>query len=237
MDSSLNIPFLIDTFWVALSGVPTALLVTVVAMLIAVPVAFFFALTRINNIPVISQIAKIYVSFVRGTPIIIQIFVLYSFIPIFLNSIFTKYNIDYPIYDIHPLWYAFIIFSFNTTAVLIEVFRSALGTVDRGQLEAAHSVGLTTKQAYIRIIIPQALVSALPNICTATVNLIKATSLGYAISLQEITLRAKVEANLGYNYLEAYIDIFIVYLIVCIAVEQLFKWWEKRLSRYKMASA
>ncbi|WP_255507936.1 amino acid ABC transporter permease [Lysinibacillus sp. BW-2-10] len=237
MDSSLNISFLIDTFWVALSGVPTALLVTVVAMLIAVPVAFFFALTRINNIPVISQIAKIYVSFVRGTPIIIQIFVLYSFIPIFLNSIFTKYNIDYPIYDIHPLWYAFIIFSFNTTAVLIEVFRSALGTVDRGQLEAAHSVGLTTKQAYIRIIIPQALVSALPNICTATVNLIKATSLGYAISLQEITLRAKVEANLGYNYLEAYIDIFIVYLIVCIAVEQLFKWWEKRLSRYKMASA
>ncbi|TSI07508.1 amino acid ABC transporter permease [Lysinibacillus sp. BW-2-10] len=233
----MNISFLIDTFWVALSGVPTALLVTVVAMLIAVPVAFFFALTRINNIPVISQIAKIYVSFVRGTPIIIQIFVLYSFIPIFLNSIFTKYNIDYPIYDIHPLWYAFIIFSFNTTAVLIEVFRSALGTVDRGQLEAAHSVGLTTKQAYIRIIIPQALVSALPNICTATVNLIKATSLGYAISLQEITLRAKVEANLGYNYLEAYIDIFIVYLIVCIAVEQLFKWWEKRLSRYKMASA
>ncbi|MFP3919332.1 amino acid ABC transporter permease [Lysinibacillus telephonicus] len=237
MESSLNIPFLIDTFWVALSGVPVALLVTVVAMAIAVPIGFFLALTRINKIPVLNQIAKVYVSFVRGTPIIIQIFVLYSFIPIFLNSIFTKYNIDYPIYDIHPIWYAFIIFSFNTAAVLIEVFRSALGTVDRGQLEAAHSVGLTTKQAYVRIIIPQALVSALPNLTTATVNLIKATSLGYAISLQEITLKAKVEANLGYNYLEAYIDIFIVYLIICIAVEQLFKWWEKRLSRYKMASA
>lgn len=237
MESSLNIPFLIDTFWVALSGVPVALLVTVVAMAIAVPIGFFLALTRINKIPVLNQIAKVYVSFVRGTPIIIQIFVLYSFIPIFLNSIFTKYNIDYPIYDIHPIWYAFIIFSFNTVAVLIEVFRSALGTVDRGQLEAAHSVGLTTKQAYVRIIIPQALVSALPNLTTATVNLIKATSLGYAISLQEITLKAKVEANLGYNYLEAYIDIFIVYLIICIAVEQLFKWWEKRLSRYKMASA
>lgn len=237
MESSLNIPFLIDTFWVALSGVPVALLVTVVAMAIAVPIGFFLALTRINKIPVLNQIAKVYVSFVRGTPIIIQIFVLYSFIPIFLNSVFTKYNIDYPIYDIHPIWYAFIIFSFNTAAVLIEVFRSALGTVDRGQLEAAHSVGLTTKQAYVRIIIPQALVSALPNLTTATVNLIKATSLGYAISLQEITLKAKVEANLGYNYLEAYIDIFIVYLIICIAVEQLFKWWEKRLSRYKMASA
>jgi len=103
-------------------------------------------------------------------------------------------------------------------------------------LEAAYSVGLTTAQAYRRIIIPQALVSALPNLATTTVNLIKATSLGYAISLQEITLKAKVAANFGYNYLEAYIDIFIVYLILCIAVEQLFKYLEKRLSRYKVAS-
>ncbi|NLY78996.1 MAG: amino acid ABC transporter permease [Lysinibacillus sp.] len=233
----LDFEFLIDTFFVALSGVPVAILVTVVALLIAMPIGFLLAMTRINKIPVLNQIAKIYVSFVRGTPIIIQIFVLYSFLPIVINMFFEKYNIDYPVYDIHPIWYAFVIFSFNTAAVLIEVFRSALSTVDKGQLEAAHSVGLTTAQAYRRVIIPQALVSALPNLCTATVNLIKATSLGYAISLQEITLRAKVEANFGYNYLEAYIDIFIVYLILCILVEQLFKYWEKRLSRYKVASA
>ncbi|MDV2888226.1 amino acid ABC transporter permease, partial [Alkalihalophilus pseudofirmus] len=82
------------------------------------------------------------------------------------------------------------------------------------QLEAAYSVGLTNVQAFRRIIIPQVLVTALPNICTATVNLIKATSLGYAMSLQEITLRAKVAANVGYNYVEAYLDIFLVYLIL-----------------------
>lgn len=233
----LDFEFLIDTFFVALSGVPIALLVTVVALLIALPIGFLLAMTRINRIPVLNQLAKIYVSFVRGTPILIQIFVIYSFIPIMLNMIFEKYNIDYAVYDIHPIWYAFIIFSFNTAAVLIEVFRSALSTVEKGQLEAAYSVGLTTVQAYMRIIIPQALVSALPNLCTATVNLIKATSLGYAISLQEVTLKAKVAANFGYNYLEAYIDIFIVYLVLCIAVEQLFKYWEKRLSRYKVANA
>ena len=91
---------------------------------------------------------------------------------------------------------------------MIEVFRSALSTIEKGQLEVAHSVGLSTFQAYTRIIIPQALVVALPNICTATVNLIKATSLGYAMSLPEITLKAKVAANVGYNYVEAYLDIF-----------------------------
>lgn len=233
----INWEFLFDTFFVALSGVPIALLVTVVSLAFAVPLGFFLALTRINEIPVLNRITKIYVSFVRGTPVIIQIFVLYSSIPLILNSFFEKYNIDYPIYDINPIWYAFIIFTFNTAAILVEVFRSALQTVNKGQLEAAYSVGLSTTQAYIRIIIPQALVSAMPNLCTATINLIKATSLGYAISLQEITLKAKVAANVGYNYLEAYIDIFIVYLIVCITVEYLFKVGERRLSRYKTVTA
>lgn len=238
MDTSLiDEHFLIDTFFVALSGVPVVLVVTIVSLLIAIPIGFFLALSRINEIPILHTITKIYVSFVRGTPMIIQIFVIYSFIPIVLEGFFTKYNIKYSIYDIHPLWYAFIIFSFNTSAILIEVFRSALRTVDRGQLEAAQSVGLTNAQGYRRIIIPQALVAALPNLCTATVNLIKGTSLGYAISLQEITLKAKVAANVGYNYVEAYIDIFLVYLILCIAVEYLFKWYEKRLRRYKYVSA
>lgn len=233
----INWAFLFDTFFVALSGVPIALLVTVVSLALAVPLGFLLALTRINEIPVLNRLTKIYVSFVRGTPVIIQIFVLYSSIPLILAGIFEKYNIDYPIYDINPLWYAYIIFTFNTAAILVEVFRSALQTVSKGQLEAAHSVGLSTTQAYVRIIIPQALVSAMPNLCTATINLIKATSLGYAISLQEITLKAKVAANVGYNYLEAYIDIFIVYLIVCITVEYLFKYGERRLSRYKMVTA
>lgn len=236
MDSILNKEFLIDTFWIALSGVPTTLFVTIVALSISIPLGFLLALTRLNEMPVLSQLTKIYVSFVRGTPIIIQIFVIYSFIPLFLTRVFEKYNIEYAVYDIHPLWFAFVIFSFHTAASLVEVFRSALKTVAQNQLDAAYSVGLTTAQAYRRIILPQMLVSALPNLCTATINLIKATSLGYAISLQEITLRAKVEANFGYHYLEAYIDIFIVYLIVCIAVEQLFKLLEKRFRKYKYAS-
>lgn len=234
---SFNFSFFIDTFFVALSGVPVVLLVTIVSLLFAVPIAFTLALTRINKVPALNGLSRIYVSFVRGTPVIIQIFVLYSSIPLVLEGIFTRYDINYSIYDIHPVWYAFVIFSFNTTAILIEVFRSALGTVDRGQLESAQSVGLTNMQAYRRIIIPQALVAALPNLCTATVNLIKATSLGYAISLQEITLKAKVEANFGYNYVEAYLDIFIVYLLLCMTVEYLFKWYEKRLKRYKYVSA
>jgi L-cystine transport system permease protein len=237
VSESLDYQFLIDTFFVALSGVPTALMITVVALLIALPLSFLLALTRINRIPILNRFAQVYVSFVRGTPVIVQIFIVYSSVPLLLKSIFEKYHIGIDIYDVNPLWYAFIVFSLNTTAILIEVFRSAISTVSKGQLEAAYSVGLTNVQAFIRIIIPQTLVVALPNICTATVNLIKATSLGYALSLQEITLRAKVAANVGYNYVEAYIDIFFVYLILCSLVEFLFKYYEKRLGKYKVANA
>lgn len=237
MSDGLDYEFLVDTFFVALSGVPTALLITIVALLIALPLGFLLTLTRINQIPILNRFAQIYVSFVRGTPIIVQIFIIYSSLPLLLASIFTKFNIEANVYDVNPIWYAFIVFSLNTTAILIEVFRSALSTVNKGQLEAAQSVGLTTVQAFRRIIIPQALVVALPNICTATVNLIKATSLGYAMALQEITLRAKVAANVGYNYVEAYIDIFLVYLIICSLVEYAFKLYEKRLRKYKPANA
>ncbi|MFF2591328.1 amino acid ABC transporter permease [Peribacillus butanolivorans] len=233
MSEGLDYKFLAETFFVALSGVPTALFITIVALLVALPLGFLLALTRINQIPVLNRVAQIYVSFVRGTPVIIQIFIIYSSVPLLLASIFDKYNIEMNVYDVNPIWYAFIVFSLNTTAILIEVFRSAISTVSKGQLEAAYSVGLTNVQAFRRIIIPQTLVVALPNICTATVNLIKATSLGYALSLQEITLRAKVAANVGYNYVEAYIDIFLVYLILCSLVEYLFKLYEKRLSRYR----
>src|SRR5690625_79099 len=234
MAEELDFQFMLDTFFVALSGIPVALAVTIVALLISLPLGFLLALTRKNRIPVLSQMARVYVSFVRGTPIIVQIFIVYSSIPLILDTLFTTYNIDVKVYDIHPIWYAFVVFSFSTTAILIEVFRSALSTIEKGQLEAAYAVGLTSIQAYRRIIIPQILVVAFPNLCNATVNLIKATSLGYAMSLQEITLKAKVEANVGYNYIEAYIDVFIVYLILCSLVEFAFKLFEKRLEKYKL---
>lgn len=233
----LDYKFLVDTFFVALSGAPTTIIITVVSLLIAIPLGFLLALTRVNKTPFFNRFAQVYVSFVRGTPLIIQIFIIYNSVPILLTTLFAKLNIKINIYDLNPIWYAFIVFSLNTIAILSEVFRSAISTVNKGQLEAAQSVGLTNLQAYIKIIIPQALVIALPNICTVTTNLIKGTSLCYAISLKEITLRAKVAANVGYNYIEAYIDIFLVYLIICIVFEYGFKFYERRLRTYKVANA
>ncbi|HJH11778.1 MAG TPA: amino acid ABC transporter permease [Metalysinibacillus jejuensis] len=226
----MDIAFFKQALGIAFSGVPLTLLVTVVTLIIALPVGFFLTLVRMKRIPVIHQLIGIYLSFIRGTPVIIQIFVLYNSIPLLIAGV-AKGKFD--VYAIHPIWYAFVIFSFGMAAIVAEIVRGALQTVDKGQLEAAYSVGLTVPQAYRRIILPQMLTAALPNLCTATVNLVKATSLGYAIALPEITLRTKVAANAGYHYVEAYTAIFIVYLLICLLIEYAFHKTEQRVRRYQ----
>ena len=94
-----------------------------------------------------------------------------------------------------------------TTGSLAEILRSAILTVDKGQLEAAQAIGLTNRQAYIRIVFPQALRSALPNLCNLVINLVKGTSLVFVMTIKDITAIAKVEASYGYQYFESYLVI------------------------------
>lgn len=121
----------------------------------------------------------------------------------------------------------------NTTAVLSEVFRSALLTVNHGQMEAALSIGLSKGQAYRRIVIPQALVSALPNLCNTTVNLLKSTSLAFLMTVKDITAIAKTNAAYGYNYIEAYLVIFAIYIVLCTVVQIGFRMFERFAAGYK----
>ena len=140
---------------------------------------------------------------------------------------------DYNVFQWNPIIYAYTVFIINNLAVLTEVFRSALSTVHQGQLEAGLSIGMSKTQTYLRVIIPQAMVAALPNLCNTTVNLLKSTSLAYMMGVKEITSIARTEAAFGYNYIEAYLDILFVYLILCSVVQVLFKGVEKKLAKYK----
>lgn len=218
-----------------MKALPTTLQLTIVTLCISIPLGFILAYVRMNKIPFLARMGAIYVSFIRGTPIVVQILLIYSMVPSILDSIFHSMNISMNVFDINPILYAYIVFSFNTIAILSEVFRSALFTVNKGQLEAAQAIGLTTFQSYRRIVIPQAMVSALPNLCTATMNLIKMTSLAFLMTVKDITAVAKVEAGFGYNYIEAYLDVWIIYLIICSIIEILFKLLERNLKSYKTA--
>ena len=228
----LNTEFMIEAFKASLSGIPVTLGITVVSLMISMPLALMMAIKKINSKGPLSFLINTYVSIVRSTPMVLQILLLYSLLPSFLNFFIKQVlKIDFNIFKIPAIYYAYAVFSLNTTAILSEVFRSALLTVDKGQLEAGLSVGLSKFLTYTRIIIPQALVVALPNICNVTVGLLKSSSLAFFMTVQDITAIAKLKAAYAYNYIEAYSIIFILYIILCTMAQLIFKYIEVQIHK------
>lgn len=228
----LNTEFMIEAFKASLSGIPVTLGITVVSLMVSMPLALMMAIKKINSKGPLSFLINTYVSIVRSTPMVLQILLLYSLLPSFLNFFIKQVlKIDFNIFKIPAIYYAYAVFSLNTTAILSEVFRSALLTVDKGQLDAGLSVGLGKFLTYIRIIIPQALVVALPNICNVTVGLLKSSSLAFFMTVQDITAIAKLKAAYAYNYIEAYSIIFILYIILCTMVQLIFKYIEVQIHK------
>ena len=228
----LNTEFMIEAFKASLSGIPVTLGITVVSLMVSMPLALMMAIKKINSKGPLSFLINTYISIIRSTPMVLQILLLYSLLPSFLNFFIKQVlKIDFNIFKIPAIYYAYAVFSLNTTAILSEVFRSALLTVDKGQLEAGLSIGLGKFLTYIRIIIPQALVVALPNICNVTVGLLKSSSLAFFMTVQDITAIAKLKAAYAYNYIEAYSIIFILYIILCTLVQLIFKYIEVQIHK------
>lgn len=225
---------MIETLQNAAGAIPVTLLLTFVPFLIGSPIAFFLALAQLRKVRFWGRFSKLYVSFVRGTPAVVLVLLLYNTLPGQLAAIFKALGSSINVYKaIPPIVYAYFIFTITAISALIEVFRAALSSVDKGQLEAAHSMGLNTAQAYIRIIIPQAAVSAMPNLCNLLVMLVKNTSLAFMMTVKDITQTAKLGAALNYKYAEAYIVILVIYIVICLILETIFKLLEKHLGRYK----
>lgn len=229
----LNYAFMLQTFSVILAGVPTTLQITLVALLAATPFSFGMALARIYRIKVLQSVVSLYISLIRGTPIVLQILVVYSLLPSVLQQLVQRFGWSVNVFAVDPVVYAYVVFTLNTAALLAEVFRSALLSVAAGQIEAGLSVGLSLPQIYVRIIIPQAMVSALPNLCNLAVNLLKNTSLAFLMTVKDITAIGKIQASYGYNYIEAYIDVFLVYFVLCALVQGIFRLAEVRLGNFR----
>ncbi|MDI6545370.1 amino acid ABC transporter permease [Leuconostoc suionicum] len=231
----MNVPFLIQTFWSAIKAVPITLLITGSSLFIGLPLGFLLAWIKIRKIRILYPLVVAYTSLMRATPMVLLILLFYSTLPSLLNVLINqKLHWHVTVFDTNPIIYAIIVFALIAIANLSEVFRSAILTIDPGQKEAALMVGLTPIQAYYRIIIPQALVSAVPNIGNLTLNILKGTSLAFMMTVQEVTAVAKTAASYTYDYTEAYIDIFIIYFILGTILQIIFKYLERYLGRHKL---
>ena len=224
----MDLNYIVNTFLVTLKGIPVTLLIMIVAILLSFIPALLLALGQIYKVRGVRTFSVVYLAFIRATPPILLILFFYSLFPSLLNQIFKSLGSQVDVFKFNPLYYAFIIYSLMTTGSLSEILRSAILTVDKGQLEAAQAIGLTNFQAYRRIVFPQALRSALPNLANLVINLVKGTSLVFVMTVKDITALAKIEASHSYQYSESYLVIFVIYLIICGLIQWMFRGLEKR---------
>lgn len=224
----MDLNYIVNTFLVTLKGIPVTLIIMVVAILLSFIPALLLALGQIYKVRGVRTFSVVYLAFIRATPSILLILFFYSLFPSLLNQIFKSLGSQVDVFKFNPLYYAFIIYSLMTTGSLSEILRSAILTVDKGQLEAAQAIGLTNFQAYRRIVFPQALRSALPNLANLVINLVKGTSLVFVMTVKDITALAKIEASHSYQYSESYLVIFVIYLIICGLIQWMFRGLEKR---------
>lgn len=227
----MDLDYIAKTFLETLKGVPTTLIIMIVAMILSFGPALFLALGQIYKVKGVRTFSLVYLAFIRATPPILLILFFYSLFPSLLNQFLKSIGSDVDIFKLNPIYYAFIIYSLMTTGSLSEILRSAILTVDKGQLEAAQAIGLSNSQAYVRIIFPQALRSALPNLANLVINIVKGTSLVFVMTIKDITAIARVEASYGYQYFESYFVIFLQYILICGLIQWGFSILEKRYIR------
>lgn len=213
-----------------LKYLPVTLELAAISLVIGLVLGLIIAVVKIKKVPVLSQFFTLYISVLRGTPIIVQLYITYFGIPILLRYINYYQGTNYNINGVPPMLFAIVALALNQSAHDAETIRAALLSVDKGQTEAAQSLGMTGIQTLKRIILPEAITVALPSLGNSIIGLIKGTSLAFACSVIEMTAQGKILAGRNYRYFEAYISLAIIYWLITIIVERIIKFLEKRTS-------
>lgn len=201
------------------AGLAFTVPLTLVSFVLGLVVALLTAIVRLSHIRPLVAIARFYVWIVRGTPLLVQLFVIF-------------YGLPEMGVTLSPLISAIIGFTLSVGAYNSEVIRAALLSVPKGQWEAAHSLGMTYFQALRRIIIPQAARVSVPPLANAFISLVKDTSLAAVITYTELFHRAQEIAAVNYDPLSTYICAAIVYLLFCTVLSYLQGWLEQRLQKF-----
>lgn len=210
-----NVQYAIDAFGELLKGVPATVFITTVSILLGLVLGLVFAWIRIRKIPVASQLIAALVSLIRSTPILVQLYVVCYGMPRIIAFIHQQPELVSKV-TILPNTTAIITFTIYAASYFGEIYRASFNSIEDGQLEAIQSFSLPRFASMIRIIVPQAAVSAVPNLANSSVDILKNTSLLYTISVMDIMAKAAVTASIGFRYLEVYTDALIIYLLLCI---------------------
>lgn len=200
-----------------LSYMGTTFHIVIVAVVLGSLLGLLVAVLRINRIPVIHQLLSVYISFMRGTPMLVQLMVVYFGLPVLIKAL-TGIDIN----SWTKIIFVDITFVINEGAFLGEIFRGAIQAVPYEQTEAGYSVGLNRVQTFLRIVLPQSVKIALPAYGVDIIGVFHNTSIAFLIGVIDIVGRAKSIGVATGHALEAYLFVAIIYIVVSILLRLLF---------------
>ncbi len=192
---------------------------TIISFIIGIILAVLTALARISQSKFFQGIARFYVSAIRGTPLLVQLFIIFYGLP----------NIGV---TLDPFISAVIGFSLSVGAYASEIIRAAIISIPKGQWEAGYSIGMTYTQALKRIILPQAARVSIPPLSNSFISLVKDTSLASVVLVTEMFRRAQEIASTTYEFLLVYVEAALLYWVICFFLSILQGYLEKRMDRY-----
>lgn len=233
MGKIFDVDYMLSTVPEIAAYLPVTIKIAVISGVIALVLGFAVALVRYFRVKVLSQICLIYISFIRGTPAMVQLLVAYYGIPVFLKGMNAELGTNLSVNGIPATVFAIIALSLNSGAFMSETIRSAMLSVDAGQLEACYSVNMTTWQALRHVVLPQAFTVALPPLGNSFISLLKETSLIFNISVIEMMAAAKIIGARSFRFFEVYIVVALIYWICCFILERLLGVLEKRVRKYE----
>ncbi|MGN0369374.1 MAG: amino acid ABC transporter permease [Butyrivibrio sp.] len=217
-----------------LHGAKLTLLLTTLSVAIGLVISIFLALGKISKNKFISKICSAYIFFFRGTPLLIQLFVIYFSIPGIFNFAWRDFfsSADPEAVYKGAFMAALIAFALNSAAYCAELVRAAIQSIDKGQHEAAKALGMSYGQTMFKIVIPQSIRRLIPPVCNEFVMVIKDASLVFAISLMDITTISKNIMTSEGSYL-VFIPALVIYLIITAFFTYVFGKIEKKFAIYE----
>ena len=221
LKSSFISNFIDDNRWRYITdGLKITLLVTVFAVLIGVVLGFLIAIVRTTHdktgkLKILNAICKVYLTVIRGTPVVVQLMIIYFII---FGSV-----------DISKVVVAIVAFGINSGAYVAEIFRSGIMSIDNGQFEAGRSLGFNYAQTMMYIVMPRAFKNVLPTLCNEFISLLKETSVSGYIALQDLTKGGDIIRSRTYDAFMPLIAVALIYLAMVMIFTKLVSLLERRL--------
>lgn len=210
----------LDSFWdILLPGLLVTIPLTALSFTFALIIAVIVALIQFANVPILTQLARFYIWIIRGTPLLVQLFIVF-------------YGLPHVGILIDPFVAAVVVFSINEGAYCSETMRAALESVPKGQLEAGLCAGISWGQTIRRIVLPQAFRTAFPTLGNSLISMVKDTSLAANITVTEMFMTTQRIVARTYEPLLLYVEVGLIYLIFCTVLTKLQTSGEKRLQKY-----